>query len=120
MPQRFTIKAGERSRILHRFSNSLAQTYRFSARPLLEAGEVSGEVEVQGSAWLFAKEPVTQPLQADNSVQKNMWDTRYSVYVTPTQDVEITLHARRGGNIFIWIILALVVSALASVVLQAF
>ncbi len=112
MARTFTVKAGERSRILYRFSNSLAQTYRFTAQPL--AGDVSGTVEVHGSAWLFAKKPVTQPLQSENQVQKTMWDTRYNVYVTPIQDVEITLHARRGGNVFFWIILALVALAVAS------
>jgi hypothetical protein len=83
--------AGERTRIIHRFSSSLSQTFAFDVEPVSGEGPVSGTVEVAGSRWLFSKPPVTLDLQPTMSVEKGFWDTRYSVYVTPDRDVKVTL-----------------------------
>ncbi len=87
----FTIPAGERTRVIHRFSSSLTQTFTLHVEPAAPGGAVSGTVEVCGSRWLFAKEPVTLPLTAETSVDKGFWDTRYSVYVTPDQAVTVAV-----------------------------
>jgi hypothetical protein len=53
------------------------------------SGEVSGIVEASGSRWLFSKAPVVLQLGPRMVVDKGFWDTRYSVFVTPDQDVRV-------------------------------
>ncbi len=108
------IKAGERNRIIHKLSNSLATEYTFLVQPKNPGETVSGEVEISGSNWVFPKAPIMQPLQDDNVVTKGMWDTFYSVYVTPKSDVTVSL---AGGSIqsrFLYVIAALVVVVVIS------
>ena len=89
------VRAGERQRVIHRFSSSLSQTFSFDTEPLAGPGSVSGTVEVKGSRWLFGKEPAVLELQPTMTVQKGFWDTLYSVFITPDQDVKVTLHRAR-------------------------
>lgn len=87
------IKAGQRTRLISRFSNSVPTAYQFKAEALPAAGHLSGPVsgiiEIKGSNWLFPKAAAEQPLQPANAVEKTMWDTFYKVYVTPDTDVRI-------------------------------
>ncbi len=108
------IKSGQRKRIIRQFSNSLQQTYDFSATALDGNAEVSGIVEVQGSKWMFPKPPLRLDLKRENLVEKGMWDTFYSVYVIPNGDVEITLKPTRTNKLWIYLVIVLVVLALAS------
>ncbi len=101
------IKAGERARIIRRFSSSIVATYKFSADPVDSCDDLSGNVEVKGSRWLFPKPAETQKLGRQNSVNKGMWDTFYSIYVVPDVDVYITLP--KFGIRSLWIYTALVV-----------
>jgi hypothetical protein len=89
--KQWSIRAGERVRVIHRFSSSLAQTYTLLVEPTPPGGPVAGTVEVHGSRWLFPKPAVTLPLTAETTVDKGYWDTRYSVYVTPDHDVTVTI-----------------------------
>ena len=102
------VKAGERKRILHRFSNAMQATYRFAAEPA-GSGELSGSVEVEGSRWIFRKPAVIQPLQRDNSVEKGMWDSRYGVYVIPDNDVTITMKNSDYPKLRLSILIAMVI-----------
>ena len=112
------VRAGERTRIIRRFSNSLNVTYRFRAEPLEEGDAVSGTVEVAGSNWIFPKAPTTLALKAENSVAKGMWDTFYSVYVTPDCDVRITFDkSSLGRSMLLLALVALVAFAAASIIL---
>jgi len=108
-----TVKAGQRTQIIRRFSNSVPATYRFLAEPVEAGKELCGLVEVKGSAWLFPKPAVTQKLQRENSVKKGAWDTLYSVYVTPDADIKITLSSAPISQL--WLIIALAITAVAVV-----
>ena len=85
------IQRGERRRIIRRFSSSIPKTFCFDVEPLSGSGEVSGTVEVAGSRWLFSTPPVMLDLVPSMAVEKGFWDTRYSVLVTPDQDVRVVL-----------------------------
>jgi len=85
------IRRGERRRIIRRFSSSISKTFYFDVSPLSGTGDVSGTVEVAGSRWLFSKPPVLLDLSPTMEVEKGFWDTLYSVFVTPDQDVRIVL-----------------------------
>ncbi len=108
------VKAGQKQRIISQFSNSLRQTYQFSAQPLEEGGEVSGNVEIKGSNFLFPKPARMQYLQSENEVDKGMWDTIYNVYVTPDCDVRISVHSGQVQNLWVYLIIILLVLAFAT------
>jgi hypothetical protein len=113
-------KAGERTRILHLFSDSIPQTVRFTAEPVA-GGEASGAVEVTGSTWLFPKPPVRHPLTREQSFPKGFWDTNYSIHVTPDVDTRITFQSRHFTSKTLMIVLAVVVIlAVASAVFVPF
>lgn len=84
-------KAGQATKILGKFSNSIPTTYNFSASTVTGVHAPSGSVEVKGSNWIFPKPSTIQPLKANNTVTKSMWDVFFSVHVTPDQDVSIEL-----------------------------
>ncbi len=90
----FTIRKGERARILHLISDHIPQLVRFSAAPLEGKGKVSGKIEVRGSRFIFRKPPVEYDLGPKNVVEKGMWETFYSVYVTPDQDIRLGFDSR--------------------------
>ena len=99
------IPKGERKRIIWKVSNSLQQTYAFTAEPANEGDSLSGNIEVSGSSWIFTKPSKFQPLEADNTVSKGMWDTFFSVYVEPECDVEVTIQQSKVDN-FGWLAVA--------------
>ncbi len=108
------IKAGERVKVIHMFSNSLPMDLGFSAISEQEGQKISGQVEVKGSNWLFPKEAVLQKLREENIVKKGMWDTLYSVYVIPDIDLSIKVEKPGGVKIWLMLIIALIVVAIAS------
>ena len=89
------VRRGERRRIIRRFSSSLSQTFSFDVDAVVGHGPVSGMVEVKGSRWLFRKDPLLLELKSTMTVQKGFWDTLFSVFITPDQDVKVTLHRPR-------------------------
>ncbi len=108
------IRKGERVRVIRRFSNSLRMTYRFTAEPVSAGDTLSGAVEIAGSNWVFPKAATRQQLKPDNIVEKNAWDTFYSVYVTPDCPVRIEIEQSRVANLLPVLLIALVIAALAS------
>ncbi|MCF6319469.1 MAG: hypothetical protein L3J83_09375 [Proteobacteria bacterium] len=108
------VEAKERVRVIHMFSNSLPMDLGFSAISAQAGQRISGKVEVRGSNWLFPKEAVLQELGAENIVKKGMWDTFYSVYVTPDIDVSIKIEKPSGVKIWLLLIIALIIVAIAS------
>ncbi len=92
---RIEIPAGVRTRIYRRYSNSLPETIRFDAAA--GTGPPTGSVEVEGPR-LRRKRPA-QPLRAENVVEKSMWDSKFSIFVTPDTDTEITLHKRVADGV---------------------
>lgn len=109
------IKAGERTRIIHKFSNSLPANYTFDVAPKVIGGSVSGIIEISGSNWIFPKEATRQDLGETNIVDKSVMDTFYGVYVTPDVDVKITLAKSYSSKIWTYIVIAIVVVLLAMV-----
>ena len=113
-----TVRKGERTKILSRFSNSLDMTYRFRAEPVSPADTLSGTVEVKGSNWIFSKPPVSQPLARENEVSKGMWDTFYSVYVEPDCEVAISWDTSSlGKSTKLIVAISLVVTAALFVII---
>ena len=108
------IRGGERKKIIKRFSNSMQMTYNFNAEPMAEGEKLSGIVEVSGSNFLLPKPSVEEQLRPVNSVEKGMWDSFYSVYVVPDNDVKIILQGSNINGIWFYIIVALVIVAVAS------
>lgn len=113
------IRAGERCRIIRRFSNSLSMTYSFRAESMKAGEPLSGKIEIAGSKWLFPKAPQTQALKRDNSVSKTVWDTFYSVYVTPDVDARIMLERSRILNLLPLLITAILITAVAAVIMMS-
>lgn len=103
------IAAGERRRILHLVSDSIPQTVRFSARPVAGSGSATGRVEVAGSRWLWRKPPVELPLADENAIAKGWLDTLFSIYVTPDQDVQVTMRSRHFTARLLLIVLVAVI-----------
>jgi len=96
------IPKGERKRILWKVSNSLQQSFAFTAEPANREDALAGTIEVSGSSWIFTKPSTFQPLEAENMVSKGMWDTFFSVYVEPECDVEVTFQQPTVDN-FGWL-----------------
>ena len=92
----FDVSAGERTKVFSRFSSSLVQTITIDVESV-DGRPVSGTLEVQGSRWLFDKDPEVRPLQATQRVKKGYWDTRYAIYVTADRDAHVTVHRPRLG-----------------------
>lgn len=115
-----TVKVGkgERTRVLHLFSDSMPQTVRFTAEPVSGDGPVSGQVEVAGSHWLFPKPVVTHDLAAENALPKGMWDTRYSIYVTPDQDTKVTFQTRHFTAGLLAVVVGVAIAAAVGSVLM--
>lgn len=107
------VKAGERKRIVRSLSNSMQKTYNFAAEPVADGQVLSGTIEVKGSRWIFPKAPYMQKLEENNSVEKGVWDTIYSVYVIPECDVRIMFIDARLRNIAIYLTLAIFITIIA-------
>ncbi len=108
------IKAGEKTRIIRKVSNAMAVNYSFSVQPATAGEKIAGEIEISGSSWIFPKAPVRQKLSADNVVTKGMWDTFYSVYVTPKHDVTVSLEGGSFNSRFFYLIAGIVILAILS------
>lgn len=109
------IAAGCRTRIIQRRFSSLAMTYSFNAAPTAQDGDVAGVVEVKGSDWIFPKPGKQVPLQQVNTVKAGMWDTFFSVYVTPESDVYISLPSRSLGRRGLWLVGAVMAVVLIAI-----
>ncbi len=109
------VKAGDRVRVIHKFSNSLQTTYQFEAEPVNAGEELSGIVEINGSNWLFPKPSITQKFLKSNLVEKGMWDTFYSVYVVPDCDVRVTSTGSNSSKMWLYLIIVAAVIAVAVV-----
>lgn len=90
MTKTIEIKAGQKATIFSRNFSSMPSTYQFHARAL-DGGGLAGELEVQGSQWIFRKPPTRQPLQAQNMVDAGYWDTFFRVSVIAHRDLEISV-----------------------------
>ena len=108
------IKAHQSIKIISKFSNSIPTTYEFSATCLSNNEQPSGTVEVKGSNWIFSKPPLIQPLKVKNTVSKTMWDTFYSVYITPDHDTSITLENGQMNRPMLFIAMAIGIAAIAA------
>jgi len=108
------VKAGEKKRIIHQFSNSLRQSHNFTAEPIGSNADPSGLIEVKGSNWLLPKPVVPIDLKRENVVEKSTWDTFFSVYVTPETDTKITVTSSPVKNLWLYLVVSLVIVAFAS------
>lgn len=112
-------RAGERTKVLHIFSDSIPQTVRFTATP---AG-AGGTVEVVRRRWFVRRPPEVHPLRAEQAFDKGFADVDYTIHVTPDRDVTIAFQSRHferkalfwvlGGVIVLAVVAALIVPLLA-------
>ena len=91
MTKHFNLKAGERTRVIQRFSNSIPATFLLRAKTLDESQTLSGLIEIETSALLFDKKTSQLTLKAEQSLNKGYWDSFYSVFITPDYDIELSL-----------------------------
>ena len=101
-------RAGERTKILHIFSDSIPQQVRFVASPLVAGEPVGGTVEVVRRHW-FAKAPAeTFPLRSEQAFNKRFADIDYAIFVTPESDVRIAFQSRHFERSTLFAILGVV------------
>jgi hypothetical protein len=102
-------RAGERTKILHIFSDSIPQKVRFVAKPLVAGEPVGGTVEVVRWHW-FARAPIeTFPLRTEQAFDKRFADIDYAIFVTPESDVRIAFQSRHFERTTLFVILGVVV-----------
>lgn len=110
MARTIDLKAAERTRILHMFSDSIPKTIAFGAATTSGAAP-TGTIEVvrQGGR------SETHALGTDNSVQKGFTDWNFSIYVTPDQDCTVTMPGGllQGKTLFLIIGLVLLIGLIA-------
>lgn len=92
MAKRFSVPAGQRTRILWIFSSSIPGTVRFTAETPA-GGDPSGTVTLSRRRWL-ASDTTHHPLHRRNVFDKGFADADYRIYVTPDQDCEIAFETR--------------------------
>ena len=112
------IAAGCKTRIIRRQFSSLATAYHFDAAPCIQDADMAGIVEIKGSDWIFPKPIKRMPLQPSNTVNAGVWDTFFSVYVTPEIDVYISMPSNTVGR-ELWLVgavMAVVLIAIAFLV----
>lgn len=114
------IKAGERTRIIHKLFNSMPANYRFEVAPAIVGGSVSGIVEITGSSGFLPKTSRTQDLSEINMVEKSMMESFFGVYVVPDTDVKITVTGSFSKWIWVLLAVAFVVTFTAAVLLILF
>ncbi|MGD1906182.1 MAG: hypothetical protein ACFB0C_09335 [Leptolyngbyaceae cyanobacterium] len=120
MPKTICLKTQETATIYRRNFSSVPIDIQFDAIAL-DGGQPIGEVEVQGSNWVFPKPPSTQPLQAQNTVHAGFWDTFFSIRVTAHTPIEITF-PQKGIDLsrgLIFVIAAVILIAASAVVIFA-
>jgi hypothetical protein len=100
MTKTIRLKAEEKATIFRRNFSSVPIAYRFQA-VALDGRKLAGEVEVQGSNWIFPKPPSMQALQADNVVHAGFWDTFFRVSVIAHRDLEVSIPTR-GYHVMRW------------------
>ncbi len=116
MSNRYTIKAGERTKVFRLFSSSIPSTINFEAQA---EGEISGTVEVDRWHW-FTWKKETLPLQANNAIEKRYGDADFIIHVTPDQDCEVVFGKKvMGGALFAILLVAVVIVAIAFVMIAA-
>ncbi len=113
--QEFDIPAGTRTRIYRRYSNSLPETIRFYASSI--SGAPSGIIEVEGPPLRKKRPP--QALAAQNVVDKSMWDSKFSIFVTPDADSTVTVHKRVADGVprLVWLLSGVVALAVVAAVI---
>ena len=117
MAETMQLRSGEKAVIFSRSLSSVPMTYHFQATAL-DGGPPDGQVEIQGSHWIFRKPVLTQQLQPHNVVHAGFWDTFFKVSVIAHGDVTVTL-AERGSSRWIVYLVALVIVAALVVFLLA-
>ena len=93
--QRIDIPAGARTRIHRRYGNSLPETIRFDAETV--TGSPSGTIEVEGPRLRKRRPP--EPLRSHNTIEKSMWDSKFSIFVTAETDTEVILYKRVADGV---------------------
>lgn len=89
------VKKGERGQIVETLFDSVPDDFKFSVESLDSEADVSGKVEVNGSYWLFRKNPVLHELQSAHVFRKGFWDSLYTIHVIPDEDVRVLLEDNR-------------------------
>ncbi len=114
MGKTFSVRAGERCRVLWIFSSPIPGQTRFTAEPT-SGEDLTGSVELVRRRW-FNFETETFPLQHQNSFDKGFADADYRIYVTPDQDCRIAFETRhfRAGTLFGLLIGLMVFGIIAS------
>ena len=87
MKRRHEIRGGERVLVYRSRTAAFPRSFRLE----LDPPWATGVVTVQGSRWVFRKEPVELPLASGMIVRRGYWDTLFTIHVTPNTDVVVTV-----------------------------
>ena len=111
------IAAQERTRIIHRMSNTIPAQFQLTFRPTT-ATAVIGKLEIEKSAVIIDKKRETHPLENIMTLKVGYWDAFYSAYVTP--EVDVTLELSSLGGLPKWVMLVGLIVILVSSALVVF
>ena len=111
------VKAGERMRIVHKLSNSMPSTIRFTAEAV-DGTPATGMIEIAANKFPGNKVTETRPLEHVNIVEKKMSDSWFSIFVTVEQDTRILFErSQTQSSKLVWALLAvIVIGVIAAVV----
>ncbi len=110
------LKAGERKRIIHRFSNNIPVRFSLKFRPTGNTA-LQGTLEVHRSALLLDNKLENYPLEEQMVLETAYWDAFYSVFVTPEVDMSLELSSA-GAKWLKWLtLIAVLVAVLASLII---
>ena len=101
-------RAGERTKILHIFSDSIPQEVRFAASPLVAGEPLGGTVEVVRRHWIARAPAETFPLRTEQAFKKRFADIDYAIFVTPESEVRIAFQSRHFERSTLFTILGVV------------
>ncbi|WP_155834605.1 hypothetical protein [Leptolyngbya sp. PCC 6406] len=112
MTQTISLKAGETAIIYRRSFSSVPIEICFYATALA-GSDPKGELEIQGSRWVFPRPPLLYPLQPQNIVKAGFWDTFFKIKVTAHIDLEITFPGQKldRSRWLIWVIVCVLIAA---------
>jgi hypothetical protein len=109
-----SITAHQRTRIIHRVSNSVPAQFQLTFTP----NSATGKLEIEKSAVMIDKKSETHALETTMTLKVGYWDAFYSAYVTPETDV--TLEISNPGGVPVWVMVVGLIVILVSSALVVF
>lgn len=111
-----TLSPGQSRIVIRREFSSVPMSYRFTARPTSDGGELRGTVEIRRTRIFSKAPPETFPLQPENQVAAGFWDTFVTVTVHAESEMIVASNRMPGKNLLPVLLLAFFVILVAAIV----